>query len=80
DGWKLESTRFLVLVTLPVASFWMFNQAGVFHYFLKELQAAGHVSEGDEKLKVFKDETMKRLSREQEERRLREQMDFEESR
>ncbi|KAH7716772.1 Protein Y53F4B.14 a [Aphelenchoides avenae] len=78
-GWKLESTRFLILVTFPVASFWMFNQAGVFNYFLKGYKLPD-TSEGDAKMKAFKDEIMERRRREQEERLLREQMDFEEAR
>lgn len=33
-GWKLEAGRFTILVGLPVAAFWAFNQPNVFSYFV----------------------------------------------
>lgn len=33
-GWKLEVSRFAILIAFPVLSFWAFNQPGVFDFLV----------------------------------------------
>ncbi|KAI6178975.1 hypothetical protein M3Y98_00559800 [Aphelenchoides besseyi] len=78
-GWKLESARFLILVGFPVASFWAFNQPGVFDYFMKSYKLP-HNPEAEEKIKVWKEGLMEKRRKREYEKFLREEMAFEEAR
>lgn len=49
-GWKLETGRFLMLITFPVGAFWLFNQPTIFKefvsfwfYWLKKIYENGKI-------------------------------------
>ncbi|UMM19599.1 hypothetical protein L5515_015123 [Caenorhabditis briggsae] len=77
-GWKLETGRFLMLITFPVGAFWLFNQPTIF----KELMRGYRIpdsSQGDKAMAEFKEQLLANKRKEEYEAFLREQMAFEEA-
>ncbi|KAI6238049.1 hypothetical protein M3Y99_00732100 [Aphelenchoides fujianensis] len=78
-GWKLEATRFLILVGFPVASFWAFNQPGVFDYFMKGYRLPESIDH-TASVREWKESLMEGRRKREYEKFLREEMAFEEAR
>ncbi|GMT13067.1 hypothetical protein PFISCL1PPCAC_4364, partial [Pristionchus fissidentatus] len=77
-GWRLESGRFLLLVTFPVGAFWLFNQPNLFKHAMRGYKMP-ETTAGDEAMAKFKEEITVQKRKEEYERFIKEQMAFEES-
>ncbi|MFH4982581.1 hypothetical protein AB6A40_009290 [Gnathostoma spinigerum] len=77
-GWKLEASRFFILVAFPVASFWLFNQPNVFKTIMKNWKVP-QSEEGDAAIKLFKETLNERRRKKEYENFLLQQMEFEEA-
>ncbi|GMS82666.1 hypothetical protein PENTCL1PPCAC_4841, partial [Pristionchus entomophagus] len=77
-GWRLESGRFLLLVTFPVGAFYFFNQPNLFKYAMRGYKVP-ETTAGDEAMAKFKEEITVQKRKEEYERFLKEQMAFEEA-
>ncbi|CAJ0963222.1 unnamed protein product, partial [Mesorhabditis belari] len=75
-GWKLETGRFLLCVTFPVAAFWLFNQPSIFQKFMRNYKVAD-TTENDEAFAKWKEQMQVQRRKEEYEKFLREQMAFE---
>ncbi|KAK6020727.1 hypothetical protein OSTOST_13612 [Ostertagia ostertagi] len=78
-GWKLETGRFALMVTFPVAAFWFFNQPSLFKVFMKGYKVPDS-REGDAAMAQFKEQLLAQKRKEEYESFLRQQMAFEEAR
>ncbi|KAK6034639.1 hypothetical protein COOONC_27861 [Cooperia oncophora] len=56
-GWKLETGRFALMVTFPVAAFWFFNQPSLFKVFMKGYKVPDS-REGDAAIAQFKEQLL----------------------
>ncbi|KAK5977723.1 hypothetical protein GCK32_004023 [Trichostrongylus colubriformis] len=78
-GWKLETGRFALMVTFPVAAFWFFNQPSLFKVFMKGYKVPDS-KENDAAMAQFKEQLLAQKRKEEYESFLRQQMAFEEAR
>jgi len=77
-GWKLEASRFALVIIFPVGAFWLFNQPDIFKRFMKGYKLPE--TKGNADMAAFMKQLNEQKKKEEYEKFLREQMAFEEAR